>query len=136
MTAMTHRSNRTEKRARACATIALLLIAIIAAPRATLAHGDVFLVGSTEPGGGALVGANEISEPFEVVPQATIGGLTLYSGMFPSFEWPTENDAEVPLYLVPDDTAIGIEITAIDSGASIKLGASVLDQVGQTAIIG
>lgn len=125
------------KHRRTCRLASVLLtLAVLTAPVIAHAHGSTLEIGSTAGTGSDLVALGDLDEPFPLTDAVTISGTTYYTGVFPSFEWPTESVPEERLYTLPDGLEINLEIVEIDPGASLRLGAIVLDQSGDEVVLG
>jgi hypothetical protein len=107
-------------------------------------HVDI-LIGASEEGGGALVvDYHDADEPIGVSFSSCIGGsgddceggVVLYSSEDPGFGPVEEPEPDEGVFPLEEGTEVSIEITAIDSGASIFIGDTTLDAVGESAVIG
>jgi len=92
------------------------------------------LIGSTEPGGGAIATDYDFGVPVAVEFSTELGPFDVYTGTDPGFV--SLEDDEGDLYGLPDGLPVVVEITAIDEGVQILFGESVLAQVGDSAVIG
>jgi len=96
-------------------------------------HAHNIEIGSTADGGGALA----MDWDFDAQPIARVmdsGFPGLFSGDVPGFG--DAADAAPDIYQLEVGTEVEIVVTAIDSGVSVKIGAVVLDSVGDTAVLG
>ncbi len=98
------------------------------------AHGDVMLVGSTQTNAGALVADYDYSIVSHATPSVSLGGTTIYTTIYPSFEWPSVDDGT--LHLLKTGTPILIQIVTIDPGLAVRLGSTRLDAAGKSGKIG
>ena len=98
-------------------------------------------VGSTQTGSGALT--------VDTVPVAYVaasaclggtgeqcdGGTVVYTGSSPGFNDVVADDPSQPIYKLPDGVQVSIELTAIEPDASVAVSGTVLDTVGETAVV-
>jgi hypothetical protein len=106
---------------------------LLAAPAGAQHAGDM-LVGSTTAGGGALGIAYDFAPPVVVTESASGGGSTLYSGTDPGWDLlATPTGRLVPL---PSGVPVTVVVTAIDAGASLKIGPTTLSAVGHSRLLG
>lgn len=112
---------------------AVTLLTAAGAGAALGQHSHNIEVGSTADGAGALV----MEWDFDAQPIARVvdsGFPGLFSGDIPGFG--DAADAAPDIYQLDVGTEVEIEVTAIDPGVSVKFGATVLDSVGDTAVLG
>lgn len=116
---------------------ALLWVAACLAlpPLPVWAHGETLLVGASASGGTTLAASFTPPLVASVTASFSAGGLTLSTGQFPSFEWPTAT-SPAPPYPLPTGTQVRMQLVAIDAGASVKIGATTLDAPGESAALG
>lgn len=102
---------------------------------------SIMEVGSTTPGGGTIT-TGEVPTAF-VVASACLGGTgdectggtVVYTGDSPGFNDVRTEDPNLPLYKFPDGVTVSIEITAVDENASVLVSETLLDTVGETAVV-
>jgi hypothetical protein len=114
-------------------TTAFLLAAAVSPAVAQHDHSDL-LIGSDTNGGGALV----LDYPFKETPVVRVtdsGFAGLFTSTDPGF-MPATDEPDEGVFELDLGSEIGIEITDIDAGVSLQLGASTLDAVGESAVIG
>jgi len=99
------------------------------------AHGPQMMLGSTAPGSGALALSYDFTGKVVVTESLTLGGMTLYTSLFPGFEWLQTDDPTDSLYALAVGTQFSMQIVSIDSGASVMLGSKTLTGVGQSAFV-
>jgi len=110
-----------------------VLAALACAPGAARAqHLDMF-VGSTLAGGGELALDYDFGPPVTVVKSFEGAGQALYVNTDPGWNHPPPAGS---LFALPTGTPLTVELTAADPGASIKIGAAVLDLPGEAASLG
>src|SRR4030095_40146 len=63
------------------------------------------------------------------------GGVVAYTGDSPGFNDVVTDDPNVPIFKLPDGVEVSIEITAIDADAGVLVSGTLLDAVGETAVI-
>ncbi len=96
-------------------------------------HQDL-LIGSDADGSGSLV----LDYPFDEVPVVRVtdsGFAGLFSSTDPGF-MPAEDEPAESVFELDIPTTVGFEITDIDSGVTVKIGATDLDFVGASELIG
>ena len=119
-------------------------VAVEPTPTPSEHHGpphSIMRVGSTEHDGGQLV-VNEVPVAF-VVESACLGGsgddctggTVAYTGDSPGFNDLIEEDEGPTLHKLPDGTEVSIEVTEVDENASVLISGTLLDTVGETAVI-
>lgn len=114
--------------------LALGVVWLLMAGRARAQHAGDMLVGSTVSGGGALGIAYDFTPPIVVTESASGGGSTLYSGTDPGWDLlvaPTGGLAPLP-----SGVPVTVVATAIDPGASFKIGPTTLSAVGHSRLLG
>lgn len=94
------------------------------------------VIGSTSAGGGALRIRYDFSAPLRLVPAFRVGGVTLYTATDPGFDVPARDEPQDSFYSLVTGTQVRLQLVAADSGASIKIGGSTLDQPGESASLG
>jgi len=114
-----------------CAIAAMIVMAV----RAACAHGPQMMLGSTAANSGVLGLAYDFTDPIVVTPEVSIGGMTLFSSIFPGFEWLQANDPTDSLYVLKVGTPFSMQIVSIDSGASVMVGLTTLSAAGQSAFV-
>jgi len=114
-----------------CTLAAVLLTPV----RAALAHGAEMMLGSAAKGSGALGLAYEFTDQIVVTPDLSLGGMTLYTSIFPGFEWLQADDPADALYVLKVGTRFSMQILSIDSGASVVVGGTKLSAAGQSAFV-
>jgi len=111
----------------------IALAALACAPGTARAqHLDMF-VGSTLAGGGALALDYDFGPPVTVVKSFEGAGQALYVNTDPGWNHPPPAG---PLFALTTGTPLTVELAAADAGASIKVGAVVLDVPGEATSIG
>ena len=120
--------------------------AVAATPTATATEAPhpphtLMRVGSTQAGSGALT--------VDMVPIAYVvasaclggsgdqctGGTVVYTGSSPGFNDLLADDPSLPIYKLPDNVEVSIELTAIEPDASVGVSGTVLDTVGELAVV-
>lgn len=134
------------------APAALVIVAVLASacgddggknPDPLLEHAE-FLLASTEEGGGRLTGQFEFDRPIGLFFNTCLGGTgehceggtAVYSSVSPGFEPLEEDDAQQSLYTLADGTEITLEVTAIDEELSLRIEDTVLDDAGDSVVLG
>lgn len=123
------------------ALVACAAVTMPCVPRAVLAHGEVMEVGSTANGSGQLtLSGFDFSQKIYVPPTFVGATQTLYSTIFPSFEFPAADRPGIPLYRLPNGTPLTLEIACdgslcIDPGASVRTNV-IADATGETCSLG
>ena len=97
-------------------------------------HASDMIIGSTTSGGGALAIRYDFANVVHVSPSFVGATQTLYSGTDPG--WDAVFPSEPPLYLLTAGTPVHVQITALDPGVSLKVGADTLDAVGKGHTLG
>lgn len=118
-------------------TSALLSILLASACARDLAQAqdDVDIqVRSSAGGGGTLVAQFDFASKVPVFQSVCIGGQCLFSATDPGFRTPA--DIGGGAFPLSPGTAIGLEIVALHSGASVKIGNAVLSAPRQSAPLG
>jgi len=102
---------------------------------------SIMLVGSTATGGGAL-GVDAVPPAYVVASaclggtdEACTGGTVVYTGTSPGFDALNADDPALPLYVLPDGVEVTIELTALDPDTSLLISETLLNRVGQTAVV-
>jgi len=96
---------------------------------------DDLVVGSSQPGGGAIGVLFDFAEEVVLTRTATLGPLVVYSAIDPAFDGLTEDDPDASLYVLSGEIPLTVELVAIDAGAELRLDATVLAAPGDTAEI-
>jgi hypothetical protein len=99
-------------------------------------HAGDMLIASAANGGGALVISYSFSNKVVVSESFSGGGTTLYSATDPGFDLVATDDPGASLYVLDSGVTVRVELTAIASGASMKIGAVTLDAAGESALLG
>lgn len=102
---------------------------------------SIMLVGSTGEDAGALT-VDQVPVAF-VAESACLGGsgddceggVVVYTGTSPGFDDLGADDPNQPIYVLPEEIEVSIEITAVEAGASVLISGVVLDEVGETAVV-
>jgi len=105
------------------------------APSPDDGHVDL-IIGSTEPGGGALVMDYDFDVPFEVFESTSIGGFTLWSGTDPGFAQAETDEPVEGVYALEDGVTVSLEVTALDAGTQFRFGDVTIDEVGERVALG
>ena len=102
------------------------------------AHGtDNIVMGSTAVGGGNLVAAYDYATHVLVTPSTTIAGFTIHTSSNPGLTPLLADDPAQSLFVLNDGTTLSFTLAApLDAGVSVKIGSTVLDAVGETALVG
>lgn len=118
--------------------IRLLMMAFLLGSAPALAHGPVetIEIGSTADGGGALVTFFHFHDRVARLSYSTtVGPNSIYTGALPAFESLPADDAP-DLYVLDPGTQVNVEITAIEEGASVTINSTLLDEVGESVLLG
>jgi len=107
-------------------------------------HHSLIELGSTSDGGGQLTGKLDFDGTQELALADCVGGTgdeceggtRVYSDTNPGFSPIAEDDAEQPIFTLPDGVPVTLEIVAIDDALSLHVGAVTLDSPGQTLALG
>jgi hypothetical protein len=116
--------------------IALTVAGGVWLPTARAQHEGDMLIASTAADGGALVVDYDFSTAIVVTRSFSAGGITLYSGTEPGFDALGDDQPSRSRFVVDSGAAVRCEITAIDGGASLQIGGTTIDAVGESALIG
>ena len=100
-----------------------------------LSHIDL-KIGSSEPGGGALVMDYDFSLPFEVFESTAIGGFTLWSGSDPGFVQLDFDEPGEGIYALPEGVTVSLEVTALEDGTQFQFAGATLNEVGESVPLG
>jgi hypothetical protein len=111
-----------------------LLLSLGSARHVRAQHAGDMLIASTAAGGGALALAFDFRTRIRVFESASGGGNTLYSATDPG--WDLLATAAGGLFPLSGGTPVSVQITAIDPGVSLKIGATTLSGPGQTRLLG
>ena len=112
-----------------------VLATLLALPAAAHAyHASDMIIGSTVAGGGALSIRYDFANLVEVSLSFAGPTQSLYSGTDPG--WDAVFPSEPPLFALAAGTAVRVQITAIDAGVSLKVGATTLAAVGDSVALG
>jgi uncharacterized repeat protein (TIGR04052 family) len=108
-------------------------------------HREVF-IGSSAEGGGALVlhTDDEVEDPIPAFAadclggtgEECTGGTRIFSTVNPGISPLEESEPEESAFTLVDETPVTFEVTAIDAGLTMRLGATTLDSAGDTALMG
>lgn len=93
------------------------------------------VVGSVQPGGGAIGVLFDFAEEVVLTRSATLGSLVVYAAIDPAFDGLAEDDPDASLYTLDGEIPLTIELVAIDAGAELRADTTVLSQPGDTAEI-
>jgi len=115
----------------ACALAGALMLQTPAA----FAHGAQMLLGSTAQNSGALVLSYDFTDKIVASPSVSLGGMTLYTSIFPGFEWLQVDQVSPPPYPLKVGTPFSMQIVSIDGGASVMLGSVTLKTKGQSGFV-
>lgn len=127
--------------ARACVLVVAAALAFVAGcgfgdkPDLPPVFPQDLVVGSSQPGGGALTLFFDFAEQVPLTRSATLGPLVLYSNIDPAFDGALEDDPDVPSYVLAAEIPLTVELVAIDEGASVRFDETVLSAPGDTAEI-
>lgn len=100
------------------------------------AHDGGLPIRSTHFESGRLAVAPGSLGPFTVVQSACASGQCLFSGAGPSFVAPGGDVGPSGPFALKIATLVKAEVVAVDAGAAIKVGSSLLDAVGESATLG
>ncbi len=104
-------------------------------PTLAAAHGPTLMIGSTAAGSGALAIEFEFTSVARTGFSTPVGPDSLYTGASPSLAQLTVDTA--PLFALAASTQVSLEVTRVDEGkTAVKIGPTVLDAVGESAVIG
>jgi hypothetical protein len=126
---------RSARRPRPCALGLLALVLLVVAERAAGQDVDV-LVYSTADSGGELVASYDFGAASAVFQSFCVGGFCLFSSTDPGFRTPATDVPASALFALDAGTAVALELVAVDAGVSVKVGATVLDAPGESAVLG
>lgn len=115
-------------------TMAICAVALCAMPAVAQHDHSDLLIGSDADGAGSLV----LDYPFGETPIVRVtdsGFAGLFTSTDPGF-MPAEDEPLESVFALDLGSEIGVEITDIDSNVTLQLGATTLDQVGDSAVIG
>lgn len=117
--------------------VAAMVVVAAGAGRVS-AHGtDNVVMGSTANGSGALVGGYDYAHHVLVTPSTTIAGFTIHTASVPGLTPLLVDDPGNGEYVLDDGTTLSLTLAApLDAGVSVKIGSTVLDAVGETALVG
>lgn len=117
--------------------VVVLLVALAAAPVRAQQEEDLFVY-STSAGGGALTVDGPLAAPIVVTPRLPFcpAGICPYSSVNPGFLTPATNASATGPFALTAGTRVTLSLVAIDPAASLKIGATVLDAAGDTALLG
>lgn len=112
------------------------LLALLAVrDRAAAQHVDASIY-STADGSGQLVTDYDFGSKNHVFESFCVAGFCLYGSTNPGFVTPTSDVPASALFALDAGTQVALEIVTIASGASVKVGATVLDAPGESASLG
>jgi hypothetical protein len=122
----------------ALARLASILAVLAAGAGRVAAHGtDNVVMGSTADGGGSLFAGYDYAHPVLVTASATIAGFTVHTASAPGLTPLLADDAGASEYVLDDGTIVTLTLAApLDAGVSVKIGSTVLDAVGESAVVG
>jgi hypothetical protein len=102
-------------------------------------------IGSTEPGGGALLGDFDFEHKVATASfteclggsgDQCVGGVAIYTATAPAFALITPSREEPGKHVLADDTPISLELTAIDSAVRVRVAERFMSQPGESDLIG
>jgi hypothetical protein len=108
-------------------------------PTVAGAHGftETMSIASSADGGGALVVDFKFTTVARPSFSATVATTDVYTGAVPGFEALAFDDVASSLYVLTAGTVVTLEVTGLDAGkTAVKIGSTVLDQVGESAVLG
>lgn len=114
--------------------LAALACALAPSGPARAQHAGDMLIGSTASGSGALGLAFDFDARVRVFESASGGGNVLYSSTDPG--WDLLASPASGLVPLAANTTVSVQITAIEPGVSLKIGATTLSAAGQTRLLG
>jgi len=97
-------------------------------------HMGDMLIGSTAAGSGALAIVYDFGQRIRVTESASGGGNTLYTTTDPG--WDLVLTATSGVFPLTSGIPVSVLVTAIDPGVSMKIGATTLNTVGQSKLLG
>lgn len=119
---------------------ALVVMALpLVGPSAALAHSapTTMWLASTAASGGALALLFDFSTVARVSYSATVGDVEAYSGGLPGFEGFAADDPTAGAWQLAAGTTVTLTVTGLQPGhTAVKVGAVVLDAVGESATLG
>lgn len=99
-------------------------------------HHDVLLA-ATAVGGGALAADYDFeNEPVEVTLSASLEGVRIYTAADPGLMMLEEDEPDEGVFVLADDTAVSMEITAASAGVSFLFANQRLSAVGDSVVLG
>jgi uncharacterized repeat protein (TIGR04052 family) len=115
----------------------------VGAPEAHAAH-SILDIGSNADGGGALVAIPDFTNPWPLPFSECIGGsddectggVRLYTDTNPGFGLLDADDPEHPAFVLDEGVAVTLVVVDIADELSIKVGETVLDDPGETLLLG
>jgi len=116
------------------AWIALLTLAPLAAAADAPVVDVDMVIGSSAENGGQLLLSHDFSRPVVVTESVRADGLTRFTSTQPGFE--TVLTPRPGLWPLRNATPVRMEIVRIEAPVSFKLGADVIDDPGQSVVIG
>lgn len=119
-----------------CGTVALLVALLGCTAVAEAQHAGDMLLGSSANGGGSLKLVYDFTNKVVVSASFSGGGITLSTTTDPGFDALIIDDPGNAFYALDSGTQVRVQITAIDAPVSMKFGATTLDAVGESALLG
>ena len=113
----------------------LLLLLGLGGTTAQAQHVDVSIY-STANGSGQLVADYDFGPKNQLFESFCVAGFCLYSSTNPGFVTPATDLPASSLFALDSGTQVAFELIAIASGASVKIGPTVLDAPGESASLG
>lgn len=111
------------------AAVALLLL--VAAP----GWAQIFVYSDADGGGGLTTDGFDFGTPNPVVFSFSAGGESLFTATTPQIVTPG-TDGGLGLFALDPGVELRIEIVAINSVVRVKVGPTILDAIGQSAVLG
>jgi hypothetical protein len=109
------------------------------APATVGAHGftETMTVASAADGGGQLLVDFKFTTVGRLAFSTTVATTDVYAGTVPAFEEIEADDVDESLFTLDAGTVVTLEVTGLDTGkTAVKIGTSVLDEVGESAVLG
>lgn len=123
------------RRAKLLGVSGLVLAVLGVATTVRAQHADVSIY-STADGSGQLVAAYDFGPRNQIFESFCVAGFCLFSSTNPGFVTPTSDVPASALFALDSGTQLAFEVVAIASGASVKIGSTVLDAPGESASLG